>query len=187
MKVMRNGRPVTVDVTADGSGLVSHAGTVLLAQVADKLGLSKALSIRLAVLKRRRRGHDPGRVIRDLAVMLADGGECVSDLGAVRDQQALFGPVASDSTAFRVVDGVATERLLERLREAHARAREQFWKLHGAPARLTIDVDATLITSHSEKEDAAGNYKGGYGFFPLQAYADETGEALAALPEFDSC
>jgi hypothetical protein len=181
MKVMRNGRPVTVDVTADGSGLVSHAGTVLLAQVADKLGLSKALSIRLAVLKRRRRGHDPGRVIRDLAVMLADGGECVSDLGAVRDQQALFGPVASDSTAFRVVDGVATERLLERLREAHARAREQFWKLHGAPARLTIDVDATLITSHSEKEQAAGNYKGGYGFFPLQAYADETGEALAAL------
>ena len=79
MKVMRDGRPVTVEVTADGAGLVSHAGTALLGQVADKLGLTSALSLRLAGLKQRRRGHDPGRVIRDLAVMLADGGECVSD------------------------------------------------------------------------------------------------------------
>ena len=108
MKVTRDGRPVTVEVTADGAGLVSHAGSALLARVADKLGLSKALSVRLAVLQQRRRGHDPGRVIRDLAVMLADGGECVSDLGAVRDQEALFGPVASDSTAFRTVDRIAS-------------------------------------------------------------------------------
>jgi hypothetical protein len=89
--------------------LVSHAGSALLAQVADKLWLTSALSLRLAGIKQRRRGHDPGRVIRDLAVMLADGGECVSDLGAVRDQDALFGPVASDSTAFRIVDRVASE------------------------------------------------------------------------------
>src|SRR4051795_5786698 len=119
---MRDGRPVTVDVTADGAGLVSHSGSALLAQVADKLGLTKALSRRLAGLKQRRRGHDPGRVIRDLAVMLADGGECVSDLGAVRDQQALFGPVASDSTAFRVIDRIASQPgLLDALRAAHAR------------------------------------------------------------------
>ncbi len=182
MKVMRDGRPVTVEVTADGAGLVSHAGSPLLARMGDKLGLTKALSVRLAGLKRRRRGHDPGRVIRDLAVMLADGGECVSDLGAVRDQEALFGPVASDSTAFRVIDRIASEPgLLEALRAAHARSRERFWELHGAPERLTIDVDATLITAHSEKEQAAGNYKGGYGFHPLQAYADETREALGAL------
>ena len=64
----------------------------MLARVADKLGLTGTLSLRLASIKQRRRGHDPGRVIRDLAVMLADGGECVSDMGAVRDQQALFGP-----------------------------------------------------------------------------------------------
>jgi hypothetical protein len=88
---MRDGRSVTVEVTADGAGLVSHAGSALLAQVADKLGLTRGLSLRLAGLKRRRRGHERGRVIRDLAVMLADGGECISDLGAVRDQQALFG------------------------------------------------------------------------------------------------
>jgi hypothetical protein len=182
LKVMRNGRPVTVEVTSDGAGLVSHAGTALLSQVADMVGLTRALSSRLAGLKQRRRGHDPGRVVRDLAVMLADGGECVSDLGATRDQDALFGKVASDSTAFRTVDRIAsTPGLLDAIRVAHARARARFWELHGAPERLTIDVDATLITAHSEKEQAAGNYKHGYGFHPLGAYADETREALAML------
>jgi hypothetical protein len=182
LKVMRDGRPVTVEVTSDGAGLVSRAGTGLLAQVADRLGLTRALSRRLVGLKQRRRGHDPGRVIRDLAVMLADGGECVADLGAVRDQQALFGSVASDSTAFRVIDRIASEPgLLDALRAAHARARERFWELDGAPERLTIDVDATLISAHSEKENAAGTYKGGFGFHPLQAYADETHEALGGL------
>jgi hypothetical protein len=181
VKVMRDGRLVTVDIAADGAGLVSHAGSALLGQVADKLGLTRALCVRLAGLKQRRRGHDPGRVIRDLAVMLADGGECVSDLGAVREQEALFGAVASDSTAFRVIDRVASDPdSVDALRVAHARARERFWKLHGAPERLTIDVDATLICAHSEKEGAAGNYKGGYGFHPLHAYADQTREALGA-------
>jgi hypothetical protein len=119
----------------------------------DKLGLTKALSLRLAALKRRRHGHDPGRVIRDLAAMLADGGECVSDLGAVRDQEALFGPVASDSTAFQMVDRIASEPgLLDALRAAHARARERFWKQHGAPQRLTIDLDATLKRAFGEGE-----------------------------------
>jgi Transposase DDE domain group 1 len=154
---MRDGRWVTVEVTADGAGLVSHAGNALLGQVADKLGLTRALSARLAARKQRRRGHDPGRVIRDLAVMLADGGECVSDLGAVREQEALFGGVASDSTAFRTVARIAFEAgMLNALRSAHATARERFWELSGAPERLTIDVDATLITAHSEKEKAAG-------------------------------
>ena len=121
-------------------------------------------------------------VIRDLAVMVADGGECVSDLGAVREQEVLFGGVASDSTAFRMVDRIAsTPGMLDAVRQAHARARARFWELDGAPARLTLDVDATLITAHSEKEKAAGNYKGGYGFHPLQVYLDETREALGGL------
>src|ERR1019366_8090892 len=90
LKWMRDGRPVTVEVTSDGAGLVSHAGTALVAQVADKVGLTQALSRRLGAIKQRRRGHDPGRVIRDLAVMLVDGGECVSDLGAIPEQLALF-------------------------------------------------------------------------------------------------
>jgi Transposase DDE domain group 1 len=182
VKVMRDGRSVTVEVTSDGAGLVSHAGTALVAQVADKVGLTQRLSMRLAQIKQRRRGHDPGRVIRDLAVMLVDGGECVSDLGAVREQDALFGSVASDSTAFRMVDRIASSPgLVDAVRVAHARARARFWELHGAPQRLTFDVDATLITAHSEKENAAGNYKGGYGFHPLAVYLDETREALGGL------
>jgi hypothetical protein len=140
------------------------------------------LSVRLAALKARRSGHDPGRVVRDVAVMLADGGDCLSDLGAVRDQDALFGAVASDSTAFRVIDQIAcTPGLRDALAEAHARAREHVWAQTGAPQRVTIEVDATLISSHSEKEGAAGNYKGGYGFHPLLAYCDETDEALGAV------
>src|SRR5947209_6887540 len=145
---MRAGRSVTVEVTSDGAGLVSRAGSALVAGVADKLGLTRALSLRLAGLKARRRGHDPGRVIPGLAVMLADGGECVADLGAVRDQEPLFGAVASDSTAFRVIDKIASAPGgLALLRAAHARARERFWALHGAPERLTIDLDATLVTA----------------------------------------
>lgn len=104
--------------------MVSRVGSALVAQVADKLGLRRALSPGLAGIKQRRRGHDPGGVFRDLAVILVDGGECVSDLGVVREQGALFGAVASDSTAFRMVDGVAsTPGLLDALRVAHAHAR----------------------------------------------------------------
>jgi hypothetical protein len=180
LKVTRDGRSFTVDVVADGDGLVSHAGTALLGQVADKSGLTRALSRELAGLKRRQSGHDQGRVIRDLAVMLADGGDCLADLGALGDQQSLFADVASASTAFRLVARIASDPAgLDRLRAAHARARACVWKLAGAPEHLTIDLDATLIASHSEKEGAAGNFKGGYGFHPILAYADQTGEALA--------
>jgi hypothetical protein len=99
-----------------------------------------------------------------------------------RDQDALFGSVASNATAFRMVDRIAsTPGLLDAIRQAHARARGRFWKLNGAPASVTIDVDATLITCHSEKEQAAGNYKGDYGFHPLNAYREETREALGGI------
>jgi len=180
VKVTHVGRDVTVEVTSDGHGLVSRAGSALLARVADKTGLTRALSVALNEPGLRAGSHDRGHVIRDLAVMLADGGDCLADLGAVSDQAALFGPTASTSTAFRVIDRVACEPgLLDALRVAHARARERFWDLAGAPDRLTIDVDATLITAHSDKEGAAGTFKHGYGFHPLLAYADETGEALA--------
>ena len=104
-----------------------------------------------------------GRVIRDLAVMLVDGGECVSDLAAVGSRTRCSGRWRLT----RPLRGrrIASEPgLLDALRVAHARARERFWELDGAPERLTLDVDATLITAHSEKEKAAGNYKGGYGF-----------------------
>jgi len=184
MKVTHAGRQITVNVRADGDGLVSHAGSALLAQVADKSGLTRALSSAVGEPGLRAGSHDRGRVIRDLAVMLADGGDCVADLRAVGDQAVLFGSTASPSTAFRVIDRIAGKPgLLDALRDAHARARERVWKLAGAPERLTIDLDATLITAHSEKDQAAGTFKGGYGFAPMLAYADQTGE----VPVVDAC
>jgi hypothetical protein len=182
LRVQHDGRDFTVNVTADGEGLVSHAGSALLAQVADKTGLTRALSLRLSSMKERRAGHDPGRVVRDLAVMLADGGECLSDLGGLREQLALFGEVASDSTAYRVIGAIAADAaLLEGLRAAHAKARCNAWELGVKPERVTIEMDATLVGAHSEKDGAAGNFKGGFGFHPLLAYLDESGEALAGI------
>ncbi len=169
-----------VEVTPDGAGLVSHAGSALLAQVADKCGLTRALSRELGPLQLRAASHDRGRVVRDLAVMLADGGDCLADMAVVRDQAALFGATASDSTAFRVIDQIASQpEAIEWLRTAHAHARARMWELAGAPERLTIDLDATLLAAHSDKEGAEPTWKRGYGFHPMLAYADETGEALA--------
>jgi hypothetical protein len=182
LRVQRDGRRFTVDVAPDGDGLVSHAGAALLAEAADRLGLTDALSRALAPMRERRGRHDPGRVVRDLAVMLADGGDCLADLRAVRDQQPLFGPVASDATAFRVIDRIASDpTLLAALRAARARAREYAWNSGAQPEQIVIDIDATLITAHSEKHGAAGTFKRGFGFHPLLAYLDESREALAGV------
>jgi Transposase DDE domain group 1 len=181
LKVQRRGRFEKVEVTADGKGLASHAGSALLVAVADKVGLTDALSEALASTRERRSAHDPGEVVRDLCVMLADGGDCLADLGALRDQQDLFGRVASNATAFRVVDSLCGEGMLERLREARARARERAWELGARPDRVVLDLDATLITAHSDKEEAAGNFKGGFGFHPMLCYLDASEEALAGL------
>ena len=188
MRVQRDSRSFTVEVRADGDDqTVNHAGAALLAEVADRLGLTAALSAKLAGLRARRGGHDPGRVFRDLAVMLADGGDALCDLRALRDQGALFGAVASDATAWRVIDGIGQSGLLEQVRSARARARTRAFALGARPAGpLLIDLDATLVTAHSDKEGTAGTYKGGFGFHPLLAYLDcpdraAGGMALAAV------
>jgi len=104
------------------------------------------VSDELSGLRERDAGHDPGRVIRDLAVMLADGGDCLADLRAVRDQVDLFGAVASDSTAFRVIDKIAsTPGMLEALERAHATARERVWDLAG-PAPKDASVTSNAAT-----------------------------------------
>jgi hypothetical protein len=172
--VQRDGRQVTVTVTADGDeNTVNHAGAALLAEAADRVGLTRALSDGLAGLRQRRGGHDPGRVVRDLAVMLADGGDALCDLRGLRDQGALFGRVASDSTAWRVIDDIAEVGLLDALRVARATARARAFAFGARPAGpLVIDIDATLVSAHSEKDGTGGTYKGGFGFHPLLAYLD---------------
>jgi hypothetical protein len=137
-----------------------------LALVADRVGLTGGLCEALDGTRQRRSGHEPGRVFCDLAVMLADGGRCVSDLRALAGQSSLFGEVASVSTARRVVLSVGEEELA-RIRAARAAARARAWAAGAAPERVILDFDATPIDVHSEKEQAAGHYKGGFGFNPL--------------------
>ena len=173
-------RSRTVEVTADGEGLVSRAGVALLVELADRVGLTVALSEALAGTRERRSAHDPGRVIRDLAVMLADGGDCVTDMDAYRGQERLFGAKASETTTHRVLK-LIDERLLSQIRAARAAARARAWDAGARPDTLTLDIDATILTAHSEKEQAAGTWKRTFGFHPLECYLDETGEPLAAL------
>jgi hypothetical protein len=182
LKVTHDGRQVTVSVSSDGRGLVSHAGAALIAETADRLGLTSALDRALAGLFERAPTHSPGRVIRDLAVMLADGGDALCDLATVRDQQALFGVVASDSTAYRLIERIAADPgALARVRFARAEARARAWRRGARPRQVVIDLDATLLIAHSDKQGAAGNFKGGYGFHPMLAYLDGSEEALAGV------
>lgn len=170
----------TVEVRADGEGLVSHAGAYLLVELADRLGLTAALAEAMAPTRERRSAHDPGGVLRDLAVAIADGGEHVTDLGVLRGQEALFGAVASESTAHRVIKSIDAEAL-EGIRTARAKALAKAWDAGARPWELILDIDASLLTAHSEKESAAGTYKGGFGFHPLLCYLAETGEPLAGV------
>jgi hypothetical protein len=156
----------TVDVRADGTGLSSRAGTSLLALVAQRLGLTDGLCAALAGTRERRSAHDPGRVLCDLAVMAADGGRCVSDLAALGGQSALFGEVASVSTARRVLLSIGAGEL-EPIRQVRSLARERAWRAGAAPERVILDFDWPPIEAHSEKQGAAGHYKGGFGFNPL--------------------
>ena len=178
--VSGSARLETVEVTADGEGLVSHAGAALVAELADRAGLTGGLSEAMAPTRERRSAHDPGRVLRDVAVMLADGGDCVTDLAAYEGQERLFGAKASETTAHRVLKAV-DEQALERIRAARAAARAQVWDAGARPESITLNIDATLVAAHAEKERAAGNYKHGFGVHPICCYLDETGEALAAI------
>ena len=182
MKVMGNATFGTRDVVADGTGLSSRAGTVLLALTAQRLGLTDGLSAALAGTRERRSAHDPGRVLCDLAVMAADGGRCVSDLAALAGQPALFGNLASVPTARRVLLSMGQAEI-DRVRQVRALARARAWEAGGAPERVVLDFDATPISVHSEKELAAGHYKGGFGFNPLLVSCGREGARSAAARE----
>jgi hypothetical protein len=134
----------------------------------------------MASTKQRRRGHDRGEVLVDLGVMIADGGETISELVVLRNQPELFGEVASNPTAWRTLDAVDDDAL-ERIKGARAQARAAAWAAGADPGFYVIDIDGTLVGSHSDKEHAAPTYKKGFGFHPLNAYLDATGEALAGL------
>jgi hypothetical protein len=174
--------------------VVGHAGARLLADLAGVTGLEQGFGLALAGLRQRDGGHDPGRVAIDVAVMLADGGQAIADLATLRDQPGLFGAVASDPTAWRVLAGI-DEAGLARLRAARAAAREVAWaqaaeasgglpvsSVAGQPIEgLVLDIDASIVVCHSEKQQAAATWKHTFGYHPLLCFLDATGEALAGL------
>ncbi len=183
-----------ITVSADGRGVVGHAGALLLADVADATGLTSGFGRALAGLRQRQNGHDPGRVAADVAVMIADGGQVIADLAVLRDQPELFGAVASDPTAWRVLSGM-DDAAVRRLRQARAQARELAWaqaaetrdglptsKAAGRPVPgLVLDLDASIVICHSEKQNATSTWKKTFGYHPLFCFLDNTREALAGL------
>jgi Transposase DDE domain group 1 len=190
-----------VEVSADGVGVVSHAGSRLLADLADRTTLSAQLSAVFAARTAAQTAHDPGRALVDVAVMLADGGECISDIAALSDQAAVFGPVASDSTCWRVLNSIS-DCDLAAIDAARAAARAVAWAQRGEQtgqalpaslvagtplldrqgrAVLVLDQDATIVVCHSEKEQAAATFKHSFGYHPVLNFCDNTNEALAGI------
>jgi hypothetical protein len=185
---------VRVDTSATAA--VGQAGGVLLIRTVAVTGLDRALSAALARWRKPLAVHDPGKIITDLALTLALGGDCLADLAVLRAEPGVYGRVASDPTVSRAIAALAADApaALKAIDTARAAARQRAWQLagehapdHGSDAKhpLVIDLDATLVTSHSEKEHAAPTFKRGFGFHPLCAFVDHgpdgTGEPLAIL------
>ena len=161
--------------------VASQVGLHLLGDLADRVGLSGAYSAAVPWTGERAPGHDRGRLLAQVAVMLAGGGECVADMATLRDQPDLFGEVASAPTIWRALHDV-DDAVLADLRVARAKARSKVWEAADAVDEVILDIDAALVDVHSEnKEQAAANYKGGFGFHPMFCFADATGEALSGV------
>ena len=174
-------------VSADGRGVVSHAGVGLLREVAEFTGLTRKVSAALLDTYKGLPVHAPGRVFTDLACAVADGADCVSGIGVLGDRKDLFGPVASMPTTWRLLERIDAEHL-DGVRAARAAARARAWAAGAAPkpgAGLCLDFDATITIAHSEKEDAAPTWKHTFGFHPLLCFLDRPevagGEALAGI------
>ncbi|MFT4087063.1 MAG: IS1380 family transposase [Gordonia sp. (in: high G+C Gram-positive bacteria)] len=185
-----------IQATADGGGILTHAGVVLAARTAHVSGLAAALTLELTPWRKPLSTHDPAKILLDVAVALIAGGDCLADIAIVRDRPEVFGLVASDPTVSRLIRSLAEDPVaaLAAIARARAAARAHVWKTAAehapdhdrSPASpLIIDLDATLVTAHSEKQNATPTYKKGYGFHPLMAFIDHgaggTGEAAAAI------
>ncbi len=183
-------------VDTSATAAVGQAGGVLLTRTVTATGLDRHLSAGLVRWRKPLAIHDPGKIITDLALSLALGGDCLADLAVLRAEPGVYGRVASDPTVSRAIAALAADApaALRAIDTARAAARHQAWRLAGehapdygsdAKQPLVIDLDATLVTAHSDKEQAAPTFKRGYGFHPLTAFVDHgpagTGEALAIL------
>ncbi|WP_189960123.1 IS1380 family transposase, partial [Streptomyces alanosinicus] len=179
-------------VEGGGRGVVSQAGGVLLVETVRKSGLDQVISTALEPWRRPRAVRDPGKVLLDVALAVALGGDCLADVGMLRAEPAVFGPVASDPTVSRLIDTFARggTRALTALRTARAEVREHVWKLVGDAApdsggQVVVDIDGVLVLAHSEKQDAAATWKKTFGHHPLMGFVDHgrggSGEPVVGL------
>ena len=180
MKVHRSRSVRRAKVIPDGKNLVSHAGAALLAELADRTGLTDAMSGAMEDCGISWHTHDPGVVLTHLAVAIADGADCLADIAALKEQEDLFGPVASVATAWRAVHATAVFEL-RAIPLALAQARARVWAAKPPEGPMIWDFDSTLVNVSSEKEDAAPTYKRGFGFNPLAVWCDNTKEPLGAM------
>ena len=187
------GRPGRVRVVVGGGSLASSAGGALLVETARATGLDRGLRGGLRPWRTARAVHEPGKTLLDLATAIALGGDCLADIGVVRAQQELFGPVASDPTVSRLIDRLATraETAVAAIRAARAAGRAAAWA-HRCPVPtdglIPVDLDGRVLVAHSEKQSAAPTFKRTFGSHPLLAFVDHTrggagggGEPLAGL------
>ena len=167
-----------------GAGVVAHVGLHALGAFADRLGLGSLLSKQIPMRGERLPLHDRGKVLIQMALMLAGGGESCADIEHLRLQSDLFGSVPSDTTVFRSFHEIGSSTRND-LSASLAEVREKVWDQAGllkGEDPVVLDIDASLVEIHSEnKEGAAPHYKGGYGFHPMLCFADATGEALAGV------
>ena len=184
------GRRPWLSVIIGGESLVSHAGGVLLVETARRSGLSGQLVRLLGPWRKPLATHDPGKIVADLAIAVALGGDAACDVAVLRAQPGVFGRVASDPTVSRLIAALAVDAhaALAAINAARAAARERVWGHAGPPVqdgRVVIDLDASLVTAHSDKEDATRTWKKTFGFHPLLAYVDHgiggSGEPVAEL------
>ena len=167
-------RRAKITVSADGKGLVSHAGALLRLETIRVTGLGQGLAGGLARWRGPWAVHDPGKILTDLVVALALGGDCLADIAVLRAQPELAGPVASDPVVSRLISALAGDlpRALRAICAARAAARERAWALAGerAPGSdgslVPVDIDATIVIAHSEKRQAAATWKRTFGFHP---------------------
>lgn len=174
--------------------LVSSSGALLLREAVRVAGLDRGLSHALSRWRAPLAVHDPGKVLLDVVTAVALGGDCLADVAAVRAQPHLFGSVASDPTVSRLFATLAgdVEAAVSVIRQARARARAVLWSrrrpLAGLPGdraggQVIVDLDATLVAAHSDKQGAEPTFKRGFGFAPMCAFVDHgehgSGESLA--------
>ena len=179
-----------VKVSAGGHGVVSHAGTGLLREVAERTGLSGQVTAVLADTYRGPWIYAPGSVFADLVAAVAGGADCIDAVGQrCGDGEHAFGAAASTTTMWRLVDQRIDAVHLPGVRAARAAARGAAWAAGAAPAPgdwLHLDVDATLTINHSDnKQRAAPTWKKTFGHHPLLVFLDRPeiagGEPLAGL------